>query len=199
MLERISAEIQNQTFHWHAHLLADLPIKAGGFYLEIGCYAGATASLMISKEEINVVSIDLGSPILEEIARENVSKFNKRANPFWYIKGNSREKSTRLILKSITKTIDILFIDGDHSFDGVIFDFLNYSPLVAIGGFIVFDDYNDDTYSPEVKPAVNYIVSRMLGTETVGEYEVWGTFRNSQGARPDHLEDGNCFILRKIK
>jgi len=36
--------------------------------------------------------------------------------------------------------VDLLFIDGDHEFPGVESDFLLYSPLVSVGGLIVFDD-----------------------------------------------------------
>ena len=38
------------------------------------------------------------------------------------------------------KKLDLLFIDGDHSYAGVKTDFLTYSPLVRSGGFIVFHD-----------------------------------------------------------
>jgi predicted O-methyltransferase YrrM len=36
--------------------------------------------------------------------------------------------------------IDLLFIDGDHSYNGVKKDFTDYSPLVRKGGWIAFHD-----------------------------------------------------------
>ena len=36
--------------------------------------------------------------------------------------------------------LDLLFIDGDHSFEGVRCDFEAYSPLVRPGGVIAFHD-----------------------------------------------------------
>lgn len=36
--------------------------------------------------------------------------------------------------------LDYLFIDGDHSYEGVKKDFELYSPLVRAGGVIVFHD-----------------------------------------------------------
>ena len=39
--------------------------------------------------------------------------------------------------------IDFLFIDGDHSYEGVKKDFEMYSPFVRKGGLIVFHDTND--------------------------------------------------------
>ena len=38
------------------------------------------------------------------------------------------------------KELDLLFIDGDHTYDGVRSDFLMYSPLVRAGGLIAFHD-----------------------------------------------------------
>ena len=37
----------------------------------------------------------------------------------------------------------LLFIDGDHSYKGVMDDFKNYFEFVNEGGIIVFDNYND--------------------------------------------------------
>jgi hypothetical protein len=95
-------------------------------------------------------------------------------------------------LRSFINDIDVLFIDGDHSYNGVKNDFNLYSPLVKNGGYIVFDDYNDHVSSPEVKPAVNEIVSTLVG------YEIIGTLPNVYGARPDTLLEGNCYVIKKI-
>lgn len=40
--------------------------------------------------------------------------------------------------------LDLLFIDGDHSYEGVKQDFLSYSPLVRKGGWITFHDIIPD-------------------------------------------------------
>jgi hypothetical protein len=37
--------------------------------------------------------------------------------------------------------IDFLFIDGDHSIEGVTFDFNHYAPKIQTGGWIAFHDY----------------------------------------------------------
>lgn len=191
ILRTISDKMYEKTFHHHSHILYDLPIKENGYYVEIGCYAGATACLMLQKKNINVVSIDLGYPIPPELVKQNVDMFNINKNHFNYIQGNSQTKVTKDKLKEITEHIDILFIDGDHSFDGVLKDFNLYQDMVSIGGWIVFDDYNDKTHSPEVKPAVDSIVKNISG------YEIIGTFKNCFGARPNTLTDGNCFVIRK--
>jgi predicted O-methyltransferase YrrM len=43
------------------------------------------------------------------------------------------------------RALDLLFVDGDHSYDGVKKDFEMYSPLVARGGTIAFHDIVEGT------------------------------------------------------
>lgn len=42
--------------------------------------------------------------------------------------------------------IDVLFIDGDHSYDGVKTDCLNLLPMLAPGGYVGFHDYNNPEF-----------------------------------------------------
>ncbi|MCI0574962.1 MAG: class I SAM-dependent methyltransferase [Chloroflexi bacterium] len=47
--------------------------------------------------------------------------------------------------------MDFLFIDGDHSREGCEFDFLNYAPCLASGGYLGFHDYHPgrgETWGP---------------------------------------------------
>ncbi len=43
------------------------------------------------------------------------------------------------------RPVDFLFIDGDHSYDGVWADFRMYSPLVQPGGIVAFHDVAQET------------------------------------------------------
>lgn len=194
---RISNEINNQTFHHHYHILYDIadsyPADYNLNYVEIGCYAGGSACLMLQRENTDVVSIDLGNPISPSVVKDNVSKLNKLGNNYNYIQGNSHNLDTYNKLLKYTNNIDILFIDGDHSYNGVIQDFNIYSKFVKSGGYIIFDDYNDYQHSPEVRPAVDFIISN-----SIGKYNVMGTVKNTLGARPAELIDGNCFIIQKL-
>lgn len=38
-------------------------------------------------------------------------------------------------------TVNTVFIDGDHRYEGVKADWNNYAPLVMDGGYVLFDDY----------------------------------------------------------
>jgi predicted O-methyltransferase YrrM len=196
-VENISNQINNQTFHHHYHILYDIansyPVDYKLNYVEIGCYAGGSACLMLQRENTNVFSIDLGNPINPEIVKQNVNKLNRHNNNYNYIKGSSHDLETLNKLIEYTDEIDILFIDGDHSHNGVTKDFEIYSKLVKSGGYIIFDDYNDYRYSPEVKPAVDIILSNLKNS-----YNIIGTVKNTLGAKPSELIDGNCFIIQKL-
>ena len=190
--EKIAEQVK--TFHHHFHILYDLgktferPIT----YLEIGCYAGASACLMLQIPGSAIYCVDGGEPISPAEACNNMSKFNVHGNYFQYVKGNSHSKEIiRKIRRMIPQGVDILFIDGGHSFNDVILDFNAYSEIVNPGGYIVFDDYQDWQYSPEVRPAVDKIVSEISG------YEVIGVIKNEVGAKPKEVSDSNCFILKK--
>lgn len=194
--ETISDQINDQTFHHHYHILYDIgesyPKDYKLVYVEIGCYAGGSACLMLQRPNTIVISIDLGHPIPFEIVHSNVSQLNTHHNTYHYLKGNSQSYEMVHNLQDIVSSIDILFIDGDHSYQGVINDFLLYEGLVRSGGYIVFDDYNDFKYSPEVRTAVDAIIPTIKD-----RYEIMGTLPNIYNARPDWLKDGNDFIIRK--
>ena len=197
LIEIISNQINNQTFHHHYHILYDIANSYADDYklnyVEIGCYAGGSACLMLQRKNTNVFSIDLGNPINPEIVKQNINKLNKHNNNYFYIKGSSHDLETLNTLIKYIDEIDVLFIDGDHFYDGVILDFEMYSKLVKNGGYIIFDDYNDYQYSPQVKPAVDNIVSNLKNS-----YNIIGTVKNTLGARPAEFIDGNCFIIQKL-
>jgi predicted O-methyltransferase YrrM len=192
LTRKISFTINEQTFHHHYHILYDLAREYDGqiTYVEIGCYAGGSACLMLQRPHTKVISIDLGYPINQEQVLNNVAKTNVLHNSYEYIQGDSHLNETKNRLNNIP--IDILFIDGDHTYKGVKMDFEMYQELVKPGGFIVFDDYHDEISSPEVKVFVDDLVNNLNG------YEIIGTFKNI-GAKSTKLVNGNCFVIRKLK
>lgn len=195
LLEDITERIGGQTFHHHFHILYDLPLpSAQPTYLEIGCYAGASAILMLQKPNTSVISIDLGSPIHPSIVKFNVAANNPLNNNFQYVLGSSHEQLTFDRVKN--HSVDLLFIDGDHTGDGVEQDWQMYHQLVVPDGWIVFDDYNDREHSPEVGPAVDRIVKQL----DPKQYHAYGTVPNQHAARgflPDFV-DGNCYVIKRL-
>jgi len=87
------------------------------------------------------------------IVKDNIDKNNPHNHEYELIKGDSTDKR---IANAVKKEIDYLFIDGDHSEQGVWGDWMNYKDKVSKGGIVVFDNYNDSNWG-EVKPTVDNI------------------------------------------
>ena len=192
--------MENKSFHNHYHILYDICESLDHnniSYLEIGTFAGGSASLVSTNSKVkNVYSIDLGSPINKEIPIRNVNKFKNKQCSYEYFQGSSFDENLISLVKKTVKSVDILFIDGDHSYEGVLNDFKNFSDLVKPGGYIVFDDYMDNIYSPKVKGAVDYIVLELLNNE----YEIIGSLVYPELSLTNiDKPSSNEFVLKKIK
>ena len=139
-------------------------------YLEIGTHYGHSFSNMLqSKYKTKFLGIDIFKRWgdgkinnMEQLANDNAKKFNVNNYEYKLIKANSHSENTiNVVKKYFPNGIDLLFIDGDHSYKGVINDFKNYFPLVNKGGYIIFDDYlpykigNKEREAPK---AINKIV-----------------------------------------
>ena len=136
-------------------------------YCETGClYGGSMILQMSSATPCFFIGIDLFSGYygstydphrqidLQDhlnIVKENIDKNNPHNHQYELIKGDSTDKS---IAEKVGTEIDYLFIDGDHSQQGVHGDFINYKDKVSKGGIVVFDNYNDPNWR-EVKPVVD--------------------------------------------
>jgi cephalosporin hydroxylase len=72
-----------------------------------------------------------------------------------------------------------VWIDGDHSYQGVRSDWLTYSPLVCRGGFVLFDNYGDGVF-PDI--------DRFIEDELLPDLEGWEVVI--------HL--GRSILLRKL-
>ncbi|MEM3607094.1 MAG: class I SAM-dependent methyltransferase, partial [Candidatus Bathyarchaeia archaeon] len=105
--------------------------------LEIGTYKGGTALLFSKLLNAEVTSIDIQIPFLRRRILEYISKGKIKT-----IVGNSHLKETLEKIKE--NHYDMLFIDGDHSLEGVKKDYEMYSPLVKDNGIIAFHDITSD-------------------------------------------------------
>lgn len=95
--------------------------------LEIGCYKGGTA-LAFLELGCEVVSID---PSPQPEALELINLYPK----FTFIEKDSKEVSIDYM-----SDFDMLWIDGDHSYDYVKHDYDKFFPHVKTGGLIAFHD-----------------------------------------------------------
>lgn len=110
--------------------------------LEIGTADGGTLFLFsqISQPRSKIVSIDLpnGYPRWRIKLYKSFCKGNRR---IYLIRRDSHKVETVEHVDNILsgKKLDFLFIDGDHSYEGVKKDFEMYKRLVKKGGIIVRD------------------------------------------------------------
>ncbi len=86
-----------------------------------------------------VVSLDLE---LEEARRRAATRFAREGQRVVCLRADShRTETVREVERLLAgRPLDFLFIDGDHSYEGVARDFELYAPLVRPGGLIAFHD-----------------------------------------------------------
>ena len=103
--------------------------------IEIGTYHGGTTYLLSqTAPRALIVSVD-------NVLRERPIDAPRAS----YIIGNSQESETveKVIECLEGQLVDLLLIDGDHTYEGVKADWEIYSPLVGIGGLVAFHDILD--------------------------------------------------------
>lgn len=201
-LREINATINERKFHEHTHILYDIRTFLGEKdvnFVEIGSYVGSSACLMLGHPyNTSVTCIDplslkadhyIGGKDQEATLRDNLNSMNPYKRTYTIHKNLSWNTE---VVNGISN-IDILHIDGDHSYNAVIKDFDLYNSKVRSGGFILFDDYHDYKNSPEVKPAVDNIVSNL----NLSEYQVIGCLRNFHQIETESLSSYSNFILFK--
>lgn len=72
-----------------------------------------------------------------------------------------------------SRKIDLLFIDGDHYYDGVSFDCKNLLSLVKPGGYVAFHDYNNQGAFPGVKKAADEACAGWEKTDSVWDLAIF--------------------------
>jgi predicted O-methyltransferase YrrM len=116
--------------------------------LEIGTARGNTLFLFsnIAHEIGTLISVDLYQTIEAKVLFKYIKKEKQK---IFLIQGDSHNIKTLRKIKEILKdnSVDFLFIDGDHSYEGVKKNFEMYSPLVRKGGIIAFHDIIPDYYT----------------------------------------------------
>lgn len=124
--------------------------------VEIGTASGGTLFLLtrVAAPDALLVSLDLpgGSfgggyqswrkPLYRSFARGDQRIVLLRGD------SHSSEMAARLRETLAGRPVDLLFIDGDHRYEGVKADFETYSPLVHPGGIVAFHDIVPDPVQP---------------------------------------------------
>ena len=116
--------------------------------VEIGTHAGGTFFVLsrCADPDAIVISIDLpggqfsgGYP---KFAGGLIPRMPLRTQKLQCLRANSHDGTSADWLKRIlvSRPVDVMLIDGDHTYEGVKQDFELYSPFVRPGGLIAFHD-----------------------------------------------------------
>jgi hypothetical protein len=98
---------------------------------------------------------------MSEGPRDTFAVFQSNAAPFGNqvvpVRGWSTEVAARLLAQ--VGSIDLLFVDGDHSYDGVIADWRCFGPALARSAVVAFHDIEwaegvQRVVNEEVRPVV---------------------------------------------
>lgn len=111
---------------------------ARGGMLYCLCQLAAPDALIISIDEPGAPNCGGQT----DIERQFYSSFISPGQRIEFIPANSHFHTTLMQLEKLldNKKVDVLFIDGDHSYGGVKIDFEMYSPFAADDGLITFHD-----------------------------------------------------------
>jgi predicted O-methyltransferase YrrM len=116
---------------------------AQGNIMEIGTRGGvSTASFLLGVEAHggHVYSVDIDPACADLYA----------GHPQWsFICGNSNTQM-REIMSHVTGWLDVLFIDGDHSYEAVCKDIGNYVQWVRKGGLILMHDVDPQVSAEQI-------------------------------------------------
>lgn len=150
--------------------------KPGAVFVEIGSYLGASACFLAAaaKElgggsKVYCVDTWLNEGMTEGL-RDTWEEFVSNTRPYarWIVplRGHSED-----IAKGFGEAIDLLFIDGDHSYEGCRRDISAWLPYLREGGIVVLHDYG---WAEGVRRVVTeWIQPRQKGRGHVFENTYW--------------------------
>jgi hypothetical protein len=180
-------ERKELSFHPFVKLLGFLCLDLSsvqGDIIEIGVWKGKSLTLMkrLAEAPTKLIGVD---PCALQGQEQELDYFHQSIFPECFVVKSYSEHAIEKVLEfSSSKQFKLLHIDGGHLSENVWADFLIYERFVVPGGYVVFDDYTDHEYSPEVGPAVE----RLRAAGLFGSYEVIG--------QPVGYE--NSYVLRKL-
>lgn len=115
--------------------------------LEIGSFRGGTLFVFarLSRSDATLISLDLPNSRFGVFSRKVQEplfrKFTRGNQRLVLLREDSRVEETRSkVAIALKDPLDFLFIDGDHSYEGVKSDFQMYSPFVRKGGMVALHD-----------------------------------------------------------
>ena len=137
--------------------------------LEVGTATGGTSFLLSRMMPAGgrLLTMDI---VDNSARRAAVSEFSRPSVEVIAVRANSQDPAVLDTVRSRLRvtTVPFVFIDGDHSYDGVSADFRIHSSLVAPGGCLAFHDIVTDFKTR---------CGRQTGTTTGGVPVFWSELR----------------------
>lgn len=175
----------SQAFNVQSHLTvlerARLYELSGGSnqIAEIGSYIGASACCFgasaTANKNIQIICIDTwNNDAMTEGNRDTWTEFKNNTADFSEHVIPVRGFSTDVVeqVRAITPALDLLFVDGDHSYEGVKADWEAYKDFLRPGSIVIFHDYG---WAEGVKRVVHEDVLPLVSSHDKLPNMWWGT------------------------
>lgn len=140
-------------------------VPIDGITLEIGSEFGMSASIFrkCAFPSVHIVCVDI-NPKAPFMANLKEADLNWRIHPFYHSSKEFFELWPEIVIPGFSSEkspkFDLIFIDGDHTYDGVLFDLEGCDPLLKDGGIMLL---HDTACSTNRKPhPLHYEVSRAV-------------------------------------
>lgn len=121
--------------------------------LEIGTARGGTFFLLsrAAAPDAWLISLDLPASRWSGVTSFVLPRLVLPTQRGLFLHADSHAPQTLATVKGLLgdSRLDLLFIDGDHSYEGVKQDFELYHPLVRAGGMVAFHDIATDPLAPD--------------------------------------------------
>ena len=149
------------------------------FIAEIGSYIGASAccfgAAASADKGTQIICIDTwNNDAMSEGNRDTWAEFKRNTSSFSDFVVPVRGFSTDVVeqVRKIARSLDMLFIDGDHSYEGVKADWEAYKDFLKPGAIVVFHDYG---WADGVKRVVREDVLPLVSSHDQLPNMWWGT------------------------
>ena len=106
-------------------------------------YGASLHCLRAGAPEATIYGVDL-----------NIDKFEGDVEDFKLIKGDSSDSVTS---RKVHRPVHMLFIDGDHSYDGVYQDLSRWADKVVVGGLVILHDHVESKEHPKWNPGIDEV------------------------------------------
>ncbi len=136
--------------------------------LEIGTWKGGTFYLWCALSTGLKLSIDLPGGAFggDRLTEEDIKRRGEMLDPgAALLKMDSHAAATKHWINQLLNgdKLDFLFIDGDHTYEGVKQDFLMYKDFVSPSGWIAFHDINDSEWHRSLNVGVGKLWAELKG------------------------------------